>query len=294
MNLRYLEVLEAVAQEGSFTGAAQKLYLTQSAVSHAIAELERQTGSALFDRLPRGVRPTPCGILLLEEAKAILCSCRDLDERMDRLAEAAPVKVVSSITIASFWLPQILRRLLVQKPGLRVQVRVVSAAAAIDVLRKGGAELALVEGAEPEGPFFSSTFGSYRLLAACAPEFPRPERALTAQELCALPLLLREPGSAIRDKLDSTLYLAGQTAQPIWESVNSTALLVAARAGLGITVLPELLLEEPVARGRLQIVRLDGMDMENAVLAVHHKKKAISRSFQAVWEAIHDQGPYKR
>ena len=66
MNLRHLEILEAVAQTGTFTGAAQKLYLTQSAVSHAVAELERQAGTALFDRLPRGVRLTPGGALLLE------------------------------------------------------------------------------------------------------------------------------------------------------------------------------------------------------------------------------------
>lgn len=291
MNLRYLEILEAVAEAGTFTGAAKCLYLTQSAVSHAIAELERQTGSALFDRLPRGIRLTPCGALLLEEATSILRTCRELDQRMDRLEEAAPVNVVSSITIASFWLPNILRRLQAQRPGLRVQVRVVSAAAAIDVLRKGEADLALVEGVEPDGPLLSLRFGSYRLLAACAPGYQLPDRALKPQELCALPLLLREPGSAIRDKLDSTLYLVGQTARPVWESVNSTALLEAAKAGLGITVLPELLLKGPIAQGQLHNVRLDGMDLENAVLAVRRQNKSVSRNLLAVLEAIQDSKP---
>lgn len=56
MNLRQLEILEALAQTGTFTGAAAQLHLTQSAVSHAIAELERQAGTALFRRLPKG----PC------------------------------------------------------------------------------------------------------------------------------------------------------------------------------------------------------------------------------------------
>ena len=286
MNLRYLEVLEAVAQTGSFTGAAQRLYLTQSAVSHAVAELERQTGGPLFDRLPRGVRLTPCGALLLEEAKAILCSCRDLEGRMDRLEEAAPVRLVSSITIATFWLPQALRRLRDRRSELQVRVRVASAAAALEVMRAGEADLALVEGAEPEGPFLCEAFGSYRLWAACAPEFPLPPEALTPQRFCAMPLLLREPGSAIRDRLDSTLYLAGHTARPLWESVNSTALLEAAKAGLGITVLPELLLTGPVAQGQLRVVELDGMDMENAVLAVRHKNKAVTRGLAEVLAAI--------
>ena len=106
MNLRHLEILEAVARAGTFTGAAQKLFLTQSAVSHAVAELERQAGAPLFDRMPRGVRLTPCGTLLLEEARGILAACRELEGRLAGLEEEAPVQLVSSITIASFPLPE--------------------------------------------------------------------------------------------------------------------------------------------------------------------------------------------
>lgn len=61
MVIRYLEILEAVAETGTFTGAARKLYITQSAVSHAIAELEKQAGTALFERFPKGVALTRCG-----------------------------------------------------------------------------------------------------------------------------------------------------------------------------------------------------------------------------------------
>ena len=133
MNLRHLEILEAVARAGTFTGAAQKLFLTQSAVSHAVAELERQAGAPLFDRMPRGVRLTPCGTLLLEEAQGILAACRELEGRLAGLEEEAPVKLVSSITIASFPLPEILRRVREILPGLQVQVRVVSAASAVEI-----------------------------------------------------------------------------------------------------------------------------------------------------------------
>ena len=59
MVIRHLEILEAIAETGTFTGAAKKLYITQSAVSHAVAELEKQTETALFERLPKGVSLTP-------------------------------------------------------------------------------------------------------------------------------------------------------------------------------------------------------------------------------------------
>lgn len=58
----------------------QKLHITQSAVSHAIAELEQQAETSLFDRLPRGVCLTRCGISLLDEARSILTACRNLDK----------------------------------------------------------------------------------------------------------------------------------------------------------------------------------------------------------------------
>lgn len=91
MVFRHLEILEAVAETGTFTGAAKKLFITQSAVSHAIAELERQAGTELFERLPKGVRLTLCGALLLEEAGSILAACRNLDRRLPQLEENTPV-----------------------------------------------------------------------------------------------------------------------------------------------------------------------------------------------------------
>ena len=87
MVIRHLEILEAVQETGSFTAAAKKLFITQSAVSHAVAELERQAGTALFVRLPRGVTLTRCGISLLEESRSILTASRNLDRRISHLEE---------------------------------------------------------------------------------------------------------------------------------------------------------------------------------------------------------------
>ena len=82
MVIRHLEILEAIEETGTFTGAAKKLFITQSAVSHAVAELEKQAGTALFERLPKGVALTGCGLSLLEESRNILTACRNLDRRI--------------------------------------------------------------------------------------------------------------------------------------------------------------------------------------------------------------------
>jgi len=135
MVLRHLEILEAIAETGTFTSAAKKLYITQSAVSHAVAELEKQAGTALFERFPKGVILTPCGVSLLEESSNILTACRNLDRRINHLEENTPVNIVSIITIASFLLPEILSELKASFPQVQLSVRVASANAAIDMLQ---------------------------------------------------------------------------------------------------------------------------------------------------------------
>lgn len=286
MVIRYLEILEAVAETGTFTGAAKKLYITQSAVSHAIAELEKQAGTALFERLPKGVTLTRCGSSLLEESRSILTACRNLDRRINHLEENTPVNIVSSITIAAFMLPEMLRELRTSFPQIELSVRVASANAAIDMLQHGNADIAFWEGTAPKGNFHTILLGSYKLCAACAPAFHLPANTISPDELCRYPLLLREQGSAIRDTLDNTLALANLKAVPVWESVNSLALIKAAEAGLGITVLPEKLLLDSLLLKKLRFINLDKMNMENQMLALFHKDKYITKPFQILIDQL--------
>ena len=224
--------------------------------------------------------------MLLKEARSILASCRSLDQRISHLEECTPVNIVSSITIASFHLPQILNRLKAVLPELQVNVRVASANSAMGILQNGEADIAFWEGVEPQGAFRTILLGSYKLCAVCAPNFPLPDRAVSPRRLCTLPLLLREKGSAVRDTFDSTLSLANQKAYPRWESVNSFALVKAAEAGLGVAILPECLLTDPVSEKKLRLIQLEGMEMENKMLAVLHENKYITQPIQMILDTL--------
>ncbi|GAA3413812.1 LysR family transcriptional regulator [Paenibacillus hodogayensis] len=282
MTLRHFEILRAVAETGNFTRAAERLYITQSAVSHAIRELEERAGTALFDRLSKSVQLTKSGRLLLEEILPILASCEALDARINFLEKRAPLHIVSSITIAAFWLPKILKAFQKDWPDIPINVDVVSAANAIEILRNGKADIALIEGAAPQGPFISIPFASYPLYIVCAPDYLITHRELTLQEFCTEKLLLREKGSAIRDTLDSVLYLAGHTAQPVWTSVNSLALIEAAKAGFGITILPDVLVGELLSQGKLISLSVQDLLLKNDLIAVHHRDKYLTAPLRAL------------
>lgn len=280
MTLRHYEIFRCVAETGNFRRAAESLYITQSAVSHSVKELEERTGTRLFERLPKGVRITRSGELLLEEVRPILAASSSLESRLDCLEQKTPVYIVSSITIAIYHLPVLIKRLQNEIPDIKVQVEVVSAAAALEQLRIGKADIALIEGREPQGAFRSLEFAKYALEVVCAPGYPLPGTRLDIEEFCSEKLLLREEGSAIRDTLDGALLLEGRKAKPVWCSVNSSALLAAAREGLGITVLPDALVEEAVRLGDLIPLNVRGLKLTNKMLAVWHRDKYFNESLK--------------
>lgn len=276
MTLRHLQILQAVAETENFTKAAEQLYITQSAVSHAVRELEEEAGTALFDRLSKRVKITESGKLLLEEALPILSAFDTLNARIGKLERRAPLQIVSCITIGAYHLPKILQVFSQKWPDTTVHVEVVSAQAAMQTLRQGKADIAFIEGSMLEGPFEGIHFSSYPLRAVCAPGYPTANQTLNLDEFCTETLLLREKGSAIRDVLDSALLLVGRAVTPAWTSVNSPALIEAAKADLGIAILPEILIEEALAAKKLAPVFVPELPLSNQMLAVWHRDKHLS------------------
>lgn len=286
MTLRHYEIFQTVAETGNFTKAAQKLYISQSGVSHAIHELELQAKTPLFLRLSKSVQLTETGKLLLKEVQPLLAASRSLETRISRLEENAPLHIVSCITIASFWLPSVLSEFQKDWPDTPVEVSIVSAANALSALNQGAADLALMEGMLPPNPYECRRFDSYTMSAVCAPSFPHPDLPMSVQEFAACPLLLREKGSALRDALDNALYLHGQTAYPMITSVNSNALLESAKAGLGIAWLPDLLTKPAVEQGTVVPLTIQGLSLANDLSVLYPKGKYLTEPLAALLNMI--------
>lgn len=276
MNFRYYEIFYTAAECGSFTKAAKRLFLTQSAVSHAVRELEEKMNTRLFDRTGRTVHLTGSGRLLLQELAPILASYRKLEERLPRLERESPLKIVSCITIAAHWLPKMIVRFQKEYPDTPVEVEVVSAASAEQRLREGSAELALVEGVPMREPYVSRVFSSYEMHAFCASGYrSAAESSISLRSLLKEPLLLREPGSAIRNTFDSRLLLEGLRPEAAWYSVNSQALIEAAKAGIGVTVLPDILVRRELEEGTLVRLEVEDLDLKNDLMAVWHHGRCL-------------------
>lgn len=274
MNLRELEVFQTVCEEESFTRAAKRLCMTQPAVSHVISSLETETGSRLFDRLSRRIYLTGAGRAFLAKSIPVLEAYAELAEEIKKGEDGGLLRLGSSITIANTWLPQVVRELAKRWPRTPVRVTVASAAAVEKSLAANDLDMAFIEGNINEKEWSSVCVASYKMVFFCSEEHAFAGREdVTAKELAEQPLVLRERGSAIRDTLDSALSLRHIVAEPAWTSTNSQALIQAVKQNLGVSILPECLLETELPAGRLRLFRVEGMELSNQSSLVTHRDK---------------------
>jgi len=229
MNLRQLSIFCAVCEEMSFTRAAKRLYMTQPAVSHVIAGLERETGCVLFDRISRGIHLTGAGRAFYEKAARIVELMGDLERSPGTLDFASPLRIGSSITIANVFLPDILHTFSASFTA-PVSVSVDTARHNTEKLLANEIDAALIEGAVTDSRLVAQPFSSFSIAAVCAPTYPIP-RSVSPVMLARETLLLREKGSSVRELFDSAMMLHGLVVKPAWTSVDSQALVAAAGSG---------------------------------------------------------------
>ena len=149
-SLTALRVLRTVAERGSFTAAAVELGYTQSAVSRQVAALERESGTALFDRRPDGVRLTRNGMILLRHARVVLdeiaAAQRDMEGTPPDVHE---VRLGAFLSAGAVVVPRTLRILRERRPDIRLTTREGTTPSLIRALRAGTLDLAVITSRPP-------------------------------------------------------------------------------------------------------------------------------------------------
>ncbi|WP_328679887.1 LysR family transcriptional regulator [Streptomyces sp. NBC_00322] len=271
-DLGAMELLLAVARHGSLGRAARELGITQPAASSRIRSMERQLGVALVDRSPRGSRLTDAGALVTDWARRVVEAAEAFDAGAQALRgrRDSRLRVAASMTIAEYLLPGWLIALRAARPGTAVSLSAGNSAAVAQRLLAGEADLGFVEGLSvPEG-LDGAVIGHDRLVVVAAPShaWARRRTPLSAPELAAAPLILRERGSGTRQVLDSALSGCGGLAEPLLELASTTAVKAAAVSGAGPAVMSELAVTEELASRRLTRIPLEGVDLRRALRAV--------------------------
>ena len=282
LNLRQLRAFVAVAQTGSFSRAARRLGLSQSALSQAVQQLEEELGVRLLDRTTRSVQLSAIGVDFLPGIQRLLA---DLDHQLQDLKDLKEhrrgyVTVTCVPSVALRLLPAVLAQFQVAHPMVTVSVREAPRHQIIAALRSGDAELGIanVPGDDPD---LDATF----LLTDTFALVMRRDHPLAARESIAWPeaaaagVIAMAPGTGIRLEMDRGLPVA---ALPHYEAEHPATLLAMVEAGVGVAPLPGLAwpkadhptltirpLVEPRVERALYLIRRAGRDLSPAGRSLH-------------------------
>lgn len=285
MNQRQLMIFKTLCEEKNFTKTAQKLYMSQPAISHVIRELEDEFNCCLLERNNKYISLTDKGEYLFNKALQIL-ELHDEVYTYFQSQELPTLKIGSSITIANFYLPQFLIQLKQRFPSLNVTINIQSASQIEEQLYHHQIDIAFIEG-DLHHDFIAQPFSYYDVVPLCSCYHPFAlQETLTLSDLCKEPLLLREKGSASRDLLEQYLLTQHIAMTPTVTSTNSQALIQLAKNNLGITFLPEILVQKELQQGTLVQLNIPHLRLRNQNQIVYHASKEKNRDFQKIFSAI--------
>lgn len=279
-DLAALALLVAVAESGSLTRAATRHGITQPAASLRLRSLERRLGLLLLERSPTGSTLTAAGAAVVDWAQPVLDAATAFTRGVDalRATHRDQLRVAASLTIADHLVPGWLVTLHAALPGVTAALQVANSDRVAALVRTGDADLGFVEGPTAPKGLRATVVGGDELVVVTAPDHPwaRRRRPLTAADLVATPLVLRESGSGTREALERALASYGPAPTASLQLGSTTAIKAAVGAGEGPAVLSRLAVAAELASGVLRAVPVDGVDLRRRFRAVWRSGRAPS------------------
>ncbi|MEV8415236.1 LysR family transcriptional regulator [Streptomyces niveus] len=243
MELQQMRYVIAVAEMSSFTKAAQRCLVVQSALSHQIARLEKELGARLFERTSRRVRLTPAGAAFLPAAR----QCLDAAERAAAEVAAAVGEVRGRLavglipSVAAVDVPAALREFHQRHPKARISLTVGASDELAEQVRQGDIEVAFLGipvTARPRG-VMARKLAEERLVAVVSPDHPLADETSVDLHRLSSEVFVDLPAkTAGRAQSDLAFTAAGLTREVAFEVTNADYLTRLVGAGLGVALLP--------------------------------------------------------
>lgn len=248
IEVRHLQALVAVAEDGTFRQAADRLGFTQSAVSQQIAGLERAVGTPVFDRPggPRPVRLTPVGEVLLEHARSVLAALRGAAADVEAITsgDRGRLRVGTIQSVGTRVLPGMLTRLAVERPGVEILLHEAhNPHELLDMVKEQELDITFCSGTDLQidGPFTVRLVleDPFALLAPATPAW-MTRQSVTIDEIATHPLI----GNRNPTCYGETLKAFGDLDPNfVFHSDDNSTVQACVAAGLGVSLTPLLTLD---------------------------------------------------
>lgn len=265
MNLNFLKTFVTVVEEGNYSRAANRLHLSQPAVSMQMQALAQDLGVDLFRRSGHRVETTEAGAILYSRAAEMLQDWQKTVHQLEGLRQRLEGKLElgASTVPGDYLLPRQLCAFYQLHPDVKVRMTVSQSQEIVDGLVAGDLDLAVV-GYQPDHPGLDSeVLLEDEIVAVFSPDYQLARRkAVAPGELLTHPVLMRTRGSATRQVLEESLTAAGidpASINTVMELGSSRALMEAAAQGLGIAVVSKLATADYLKHGHLVWRNITGL-----------------------------------
>jgi DNA-binding transcriptional LysR family regulator len=242
MDLRRLEVFVKVAEIGSFSRAAEALFLTQPTVSEHVRALEDELGVQLLDRLGRGTTPTRAGTLLLGYARRMLALSREASQAIEQFQGrvSGELTIGGSTIPGEYVMPEVIGAFRGKYPDVRISLLIGSSREVTTWVEDGRVEIGVVGVTPTSRALQARRLMADELVVVVGAEHPWAGRkTVTLDDLREEPMILRERGSGSRETFEQALEGVGldlAAFRIVGEIASTQAVKQAVRAGVGISL----------------------------------------------------------
>jgi DNA-binding transcriptional LysR family regulator len=287
MDISALQAFLAVAESGSFSRAAERIYLTQPAISKRIAALEKEIDARLFDRIGRGIHLTPAGEALLTRARNVLKELDDVKRGITNLSGsiAGELLLATSHHIGLHRLPGPLKRFHDTYTQVRLNLQFMDSEKACQGVARGDLELAVVTlPPKAAAPLKAEKIWDDPLDIVVTPGHPLArELHVTMSRLLDYPAILPGPGTYTREIILNAFGRLRDRIQVGMATNYLEVLKMLAAIGLGWSALPRTMIDEG-----LNVVQIEKVEIRRELGIVTHEKRTLSNAGQAMIRIIRE------
>lgn len=281
ITLRQLEIFKVVVEEKQVTRASKKLFLTQSAVSLALNELEGHLGGSLFDRDSRSLVLNDRGRYFLPLCREILQKAHSVSELMNERSGsiAGSLNIVASSTIGSYVLPHLASAFKRIHPHAYLSIQIHNTGKAEQLIVERKVDIGFVEGeVSNEQIRVSPWFDDELVVIANSNDVMAiRNRFNLSRDLKKTVWVMREQGSGTAQIFKNKLGEFVTDLNVVMELGHNEAIKKAVEAGAGLGCLSSLAVCGEIDRGELKELHLDGVDMKRTLHIIGHKNKVNTR-----------------
>jgi DNA-binding transcriptional LysR family regulator len=290
--LKQMQTFIEVARQRSVSKAAERLFVTQPAVSMQIRQLEDAFGLPLIEPMGRNIRLTHAGEAFLTYATAVMGQLKDLEAQMAEHVGMKQGRIdLAVVSTAKYFIPMLLVRFGRQFPGIHIQLRIDNRENILGLMARNEADLVVMGRAPGSMDCEATPFATNPLAIVAAPDHALVRRKnLPFSALGEHRFVVREQGSGTRAAMERLFAEHHTPMDVVMEMPSNETIKQAVMAGMGLSFLSLRTVRHELASGHIALVDIEGMPVIGNWYITHLSHKKLSPAARAFKEFLIEQG----